>query len=133
MALLPAWRRALVHGEMMGISGHFLLIGLCACIFIPASFWGFDGTSSIAPVSVSLFIGAFMFGIGMQLANGCGSGVLFSFGGGSGRMIIALPFLSSARSLALLFCQQYLIGVLPGQLPLRVIFQTRQEYCLIWP
>jgi len=87
-----AWRRALVHGEMMGISGHFLLIGLCACIFIPASLWGLDGAGSIAPVSVSLFIGAFMFGIGMQLANGCGSGVLFSFGGGSGRMIIALPF-----------------------------------------
>ena len=47
---------------------------------------------SVAPVSVSLFLGAFMFGLGMQLANGCGSGVLFSFGGGSGRMMIALPF-----------------------------------------
>jgi hypothetical protein len=25
-----------------------------------------------------------MFGFGMQLANGCGSGVLFTFGSGSG-------------------------------------------------
>ena len=27
----------------------------------------------------------------MQLANGCGSGVLFAYGSGSGRMIYALP------------------------------------------
>ena len=87
-----AWRRALVGGELMGVAAHFLLIGLCACIFIPASIWGFDATGSVAPVSVSLFVGAFIFGIGMQLANGCGSGVLFSFGGSSGRMMVALPF-----------------------------------------
>ena len=81
-----------MHGEVMGLAAHFLLIGLCAIVFIPASLWGLNAVGTIAPVSVSLFIGAFMFGIGMQLANGCGSGVLFSFGGGSGRMVIALPF-----------------------------------------
>lgn len=86
------WRRALVGGEVMGLAAHFLLIGLCAIVFIPASLWGLNAVGTVAPVSVSLFIGAFMFGIGMQLANGCGSGVLFSFGGGSGRMVIALPF-----------------------------------------
>ena len=87
-----AWRQALVRGEVMGVAAHFLLIGLCACIFIPDSIWGLDAAGSVAPVSVSLFVGAFTFGIGMQLANGCGSGVLFSFGGGSGRMMVALPF-----------------------------------------
>ncbi|MEK9962382.1 MAG: YeeE/YedE family protein, partial [Rhodobiaceae bacterium] len=64
----------------------------CALLFIPAAGLGLAATGSLAPVSVSLVIGAFMFGIGMQLANGCGSGVLFSFGGGSGRMLVALPF-----------------------------------------
>ena len=87
-----AWRHALVRGEVMGLAAHFLLIGLCALIFIPASLFGLEAAGSVAPVSVSLFVGAFIFGIGMQLANGCGSGVLFSFGGGSGRMMIALPF-----------------------------------------
>ena len=87
-----AWRRFLVAGETMGIAAHFLLVGLCALVFIPAAGLGFAATGSLAPVSVSLVIGAFMFGIGMQLANGCGSGVLFSFGGGSGRMLVALPF-----------------------------------------
>jgi len=87
-----AWRRFLVAGETMGLAAHFLLIGLCALLFIPAAGLGLAATGSLAPVSVSLVIGAFIFGIGMQLANGCGSGVLFSFGGGSGRMLVALPF-----------------------------------------
>ena len=87
-----AWRRFLVAGETMGLAAQFLLIGLCALLFIPAAGLGLAATGSLAPVSVSLAIGAFIFGIGMQLANGCGSGVLFSFGGGSGRMLVALPF-----------------------------------------
>ena len=49
---------------------------------------GFGG--AIAPIGPSLIIGAFVFGIGMQLANGCGSGTLYTAGGGSGRMLIAL-------------------------------------------
>lgn len=87
-----AWRRFLTGGEAMGLAAHFLLIGLCAILFLGAPLLGLASTGSVAPVSVSLFIGAFIFGTGMQLANGCGSGVLFSFGGGSGRMMVALPF-----------------------------------------
>ena len=87
-----AWRRFLVAGDTMGIAAHFLLVGLCALLFIPAAGLGLAASGSLAPVSVSLIIGAFMFGIGMQLASGCGSGVLFCFGGGSGRMLVALPF-----------------------------------------
>ena len=49
---------------------------------------GFGG--AIAPIGPSLVIGAFVFGIGMQLANGCGSGTLYTAGGGSGRMLITL-------------------------------------------
>ena len=47
---------------------------------------------AIAPLGPSLLVGAFTFGIGMQLANGCGSGTLYTAGGGSGRMLIALLF-----------------------------------------
>ena len=86
------WRRFLEKGDASALSLHFLLAALCALFFIPISEAGFGPSGSLAPISVSLFIGAFMFGTGMQLANGCGSGVVFSFGGGSGRMIVALPF-----------------------------------------
>ena len=51
---------------------------------------GFGG--AIAPLGPSLLIGAFVFGIGMQLANGCGSGTLYTAGGGSGRMLVTLAF-----------------------------------------
>ena len=85
------WRRALQTRELMGLSGHFWLAGLCALIFLAAPVFGFNAQPTLAPVSISLIIGAFIFGIGMQLANGCGSGVLFNFGAGSGRMLFALP------------------------------------------
>jgi uncharacterized membrane protein YedE/YeeE len=86
------WRNFLVSRDTTSLTQHFILAGLCALVFIPVISSNNSIVGSIAPVNLSLFIGAFMFGIGMQLANGCGSGVLFNFGSGSGRMIIALPF-----------------------------------------
>lgn len=85
------WRHALQTGSLMGLSGHFFLAGLCALVFLGGPVFGLSAQPTLAPVSLSLIIGAFIFGIGMQFANGCGSGVLFHFGAGSGRMIFALP------------------------------------------
>ena len=75
-----------------GACRPFSAYWLCAIVFIPASALGLSAAGTVAPVTISLFVGAFIFGLGMQLANGCGSGVLFSFGSGSGRMMVALPF-----------------------------------------
>jgi uncharacterized protein len=85
-----AWRRFLVSGEAGGLIGALLLIAVAATVIVPVAALvpGFGG--AIAPIGPSLIIGAFVFGIGMQLANGCGSGTLYTAGGGSGRMLIAL-------------------------------------------
>jgi uncharacterized membrane protein YedE/YeeE len=85
-----AWRRFLVRGEAGGLLGALLLIAIAATVIVPVAALvpGFGG--AIAPIGPSLIIGAFVFGIGMQLANGCGSGTLYTAGGGSGRMLIAL-------------------------------------------
>src|SRR5215212_4674157 len=85
-----AWRRFLVSGEAGGLIGALLLIAVAALVIVPVAALvpGFGG--AIAPLGPSLVIGAFVFGIGMQLANGCGSGTLYTAGGGSGRMLIAL-------------------------------------------
>src|SRR6185503_2925191 len=85
-----AWRRFLVKGEAGGMLGALLLIAVASLVIVPVAALvpGFGG--AIAPVGPSLVIGAFVFGIGMQLANGCGSGTLYTAGGGSGRMLIAL-------------------------------------------
>ncbi len=85
-----AWRRFLVNGEAGGLLGALLLIAVAALVIVPVAALvpGFGG--AIAPIGPSLIVGAFVFGIGMQLANGCGSGTLYTAGGGSGRMLIAL-------------------------------------------
>src|SRR6185436_9561122 len=85
-----AWRRFLVKGEAGGLLAALLLIAVAAIVIVPVAALvpGFGG--AIAPIGPSLVIGAFVFGIGMQLANGCGSGTLYTAGGGSGRMLIAL-------------------------------------------
>jgi len=87
-----SWRRFLLQGEAGGLLAILLLIAVSAIVIVPAAAqWsGFGG--AIAPIGPSLIIGAFVFGIGMQLANGCGSGTLYTVGGGSGRMLIALLF-----------------------------------------
>ena len=87
-----AWRRLLTRGEAGGLVGAFLLIAVASIVIVPVAALvpGFGG--SIAPIGPSLVIGAFVFGIGMQLANACGSGTLYTVGSGAGRMLIALLF-----------------------------------------
>ena len=67
-------------------------MGLVTAFVLPTLGYVSGTRGAVAPLSFSLPLGACLFGIGMQLANGCGSGTLFSLGGGSGRMIIVLPF-----------------------------------------
>ncbi|MPZ55785.1 MAG: YeeE/YedE family protein [Rhizobiales bacterium] len=85
-----AWRRFLVHGEAGGLLAGLLVIAIAAVVIVPtaALLPGYGG--AIAPLGPSLIIGACVFGVGMQLANGCGSGTLYTAGGGSGRMLITL-------------------------------------------
>jgi uncharacterized membrane protein YedE/YeeE len=87
-----SWRRLLVRGEAGGLLAGLLVVAVAAAAVVPVSRLvpGFGG--AIAPIGPSLLIGAFVFGIGMQLANGCGSGTLYTAGGGSGRMLITLAF-----------------------------------------
>jgi uncharacterized membrane protein YedE/YeeE len=85
-----SWRRLIVRSEADGFIGGLLVIAIAAAVIVPVAALvpGFGG--AIAPLGPSLVIGAFVFGIGMQLANGCGSGTLYTVGGGSGRMLLTL-------------------------------------------
>jgi hypothetical protein len=44
----------------------------------------------VSPAGTSVVVGAFLFGIGMQLGGGCASGTLYTVGGGSTRMLVTL-------------------------------------------
>jgi uncharacterized protein len=87
-----SWRRFLTRGEAGGLLGGLIVIAICALVMVPVAALTPKFGGAIAPLGPSLIIGAFIFGIGMQLANGCGSGTLYTVGGGSGRMLIALLF-----------------------------------------
>jgi uncharacterized membrane protein YedE/YeeE len=87
-----SWRRFITRGQADGLLAALVLIAIAATVIVPVAALvpGFGG--AIAPLGPSLLIGAFVFGIGMQLANGCGSGTLYTAGGGSGRMLVTLAF-----------------------------------------
>ncbi|HEX3708297.1 MAG TPA: YeeE/YedE thiosulfate transporter family protein [Pseudolabrys sp.] len=87
-----SWRRFLTRGEAGGLLGGLIVIAIAAIVIVPVAALSPKFGGAIAPLGVSLVVGAFTFGIGMQLANGCGSGTLYTVGGGSGRMLIALLF-----------------------------------------
>lgn len=90
------WRRFVVEKRGNAIRAQMLMIAAAAVVFIPLlSLGSFNGQALVgafAPVGVSVLVGAVMFGLGMQLGGGCGSGTLFTVGGGSSRMLVTLVF-----------------------------------------
>ena len=90
------WRRMVVEKRGRGMRAQMLMIGVAAVAMIPLVAAGSIGGQAIvgaaAPVGVSVLLGAALFGLGMQLGGGCGSGTLFTVGGGSARMLVTLAF-----------------------------------------
>jgi len=91
-----AYRRAFVNKDLSGVTAQIIMLAVAMILFAPVlangSIWGHDVIGAFAPVGISMAVGAFMFGVGMQLASGCGSGTLFTAGGGNARMLVVLLF-----------------------------------------
>ncbi|MEE4152831.1 MAG: YeeE/YedE family protein [Erythrobacter sp.] len=88
------WRQFINEGRGAGLRSQFILIGLTSLVTFPliglADTLGIAARGAVAPVGLSLIAGAFLFGFGMMFAGGCGSGTLFTVGGGSTRMAVTL-------------------------------------------
>src|SRR5690625_4299828 len=74
-----------------------LMLAVAVTLFAPIlafgySFFGSEVSGFVSPVGVSLLVGAFIFGIGMQLGGGCASGTLYAVGSGRSVMFITLLF-----------------------------------------
>lgn len=92
-----AFRRLASVGNGQSLRAHMLMLAVAVTLFAPilaTSFSFFGGTPAgyVSPVGVSLIVGAFIFGIGMQLGGGCASGTLYAVGGGRSVMFITLLF-----------------------------------------
>lgn len=95
-----AYRRAIVEKDIAGVSAQLIMIAAAMLLFAPilarGDIFGQVVVGAVAPVSVSMAFGALIFGIGMQLGGGCGSGTLYTVGGGNLRMIVVLIFFAWA-------------------------------------
>ncbi|GBD44750.1 hypothetical protein HRbin40_02240 [bacterium HR40] len=91
-----AWRRLVVEGDGRGLRAQLVMLAVAVLLFFPAlaegELFGRPVSGFVAPAGTSVAIGAFLFGLGMQLGGGCASGTLYAVGGGSTRMIVTLFF-----------------------------------------
>ena len=88
------WRALVTDGRSASVRAQLLLLALATLLLVPpialGSLFGRPVHGFIVPLSIPLAAGAFLFGVGMQLGGGCGSGTLFTAGAGSARMVVTL-------------------------------------------
>ncbi|KAF1071142.1 MAG: hypothetical protein GAK45_00601 [Pseudomonas citronellolis] len=91
-----AWRVFIRERRGAGLRAQMVMLALAVLLFFPAlaagSLFGEPVKGLVSPAGVSVVVGAFLFGIGMQLGGGCASGTLFTVGGGNARMLVTLLF-----------------------------------------
>lgn len=91
-----AWRVFIRERRGAGLRAQMVMLAVAVVLFFPAlgagTLFGQPVNGLVAPAGVSVIVGAFIFGIGMQLGGGCASGTLFTAGGGNARMLVTLLF-----------------------------------------
>jgi uncharacterized membrane protein YedE/YeeE len=91
-----AYRVLFTQGRSASVRAQMLMLAVAVLIFFPlidaGSVFGNPVRGFVFPAGVEVAIGAFLFGIGMQLGGGCASGALYTAGGGNTRMLITLVF-----------------------------------------
>ncbi|KAL9653229.1 hypothetical protein ABK040_010937 [Willaertia magna] len=80
-----------------GIQAHCLMLAISSFLFGALYLldkicgWG-RYTNEASPITISILMGGFLFGIGMQVGDVCASGTLFTLGGGSLWSLLLLIF-----------------------------------------
>jgi uncharacterized membrane protein YedE/YeeE len=91
-----AWRVFVSDRRAAGLRAQMLMLGVGVVVFFPilsqGSLFGQPAQGLVSPAGTSVVLGAFLFGMGMQLGGGCASGTLFAVGGGNTRMLVTLLF-----------------------------------------
>ena len=90
------WRAFILHRHARALRAQLVMIALATVFFLPlidaGAPFGRQLVGAVGPVGLSVTVGAFLFGVGMQFGGGCGSGTLFTVGGGNQRMLVTLLF-----------------------------------------
>jgi uncharacterized protein len=89
-----AYRQLFVSRDVRGMYAQLAMLAIATVLFAPVlatgAVFGQEVQGAIAPVGIGGAIGAFLFGIRMQLGGGCGCGTLYTIGSGSLSMLLTL-------------------------------------------
>lgn len=89
-----AWRQLVTVGQGRAIRAHMLMLAIACLLFsvILGGGFGLSGPSEgmVAPAGLGVVLGAFLFGVGMQVGGSCASGTLFSVGSGQTAILYTL-------------------------------------------
>ncbi len=108
------WRVWIRERDPTGFLAQFLAIALAMLVSIPLIAANDELTGAIAPLSISLLLGALVFGAAMQVADGCGSGTLYKAGLGNGFSLAVLPGFIAGSFLGAAHLDRWLaLGSLP--------------------
>lgn len=89
-----AWRQLVAVGQGRALRAHMLMLAAACLLFagLLSTGWGLSGTQepSVAPAGLGVVLGAFLFGLGMQVGGSCASGTLFAVGSGQTAIVFTL-------------------------------------------
>ncbi|MGY6634732.1 MAG: YeeE/YedE family protein [Alkalilacustris sp.] len=89
-----AWRTAWITGRSGAVRAQMVMLALAVAVFFPmlelGEVLGQPVRGFVFPAGWEVALGAFIFGVGMQLGGGCASGTLYASGGGDSRSAVTL-------------------------------------------
>lgn len=102
------WRQLVTARDPSGAAGQLLLLALAALLAMPLLGQYPELQAALGPPSISLVVGAFVFGMAMQVADGCGSGTLYKAGLGFPLNMAILPLFALGSFLGSVHLQGWL-------------------------
>jgi uncharacterized protein len=91
-----AYRACIREGRSGAVRAQMVMLAVAVLLFFPAlqvgEVFGQPVRGYVFAAGWAVVIGAFLFGVGMQLGGGCASGTLYTAGGGDARSVITLVF-----------------------------------------
>lgn len=131
-----SWRKFLVQQKGAGLRWQMVMLALTATAFLPLlaqdSVFGQPVSGAIAPVGVSVIVGSFLFGVGMQVGGACASGTLFTTGSGNTRMLFTLMFFVAGSLVGTLHMPWWLDQPGLGAISLQGMFGVWPAVGLTW-
>jgi uncharacterized membrane protein YedE/YeeE len=89
-----AWRQVVAVGQGVALRAHMLMLAVACVLFavVLSSGTSLSGTPKgfSNPIGIALVVGAFLFGLGMQVGGSCASGTLFAVGSGQSAIVLTL-------------------------------------------